>query len=177
MACELPILGLVLLNDEKAKEIAVGFTNEGTNLLEESLYDKLFIITPKEEMTPFEKELARVIGFAISRSVVFPDDYMEAFIKSWSGSLLSLAREQFVKDGYVIEKKAFHDAVKKVDPEVMKAVSENVDMKEALRLEYEKGRADVLKDLPRWENVKSPAIDDAKVWVDALDSFLASAQK
>lgn len=45
-----------------------------------------------------------------------------------AAELLSLAREQFVKDGYVIEKKAFHDAVKKIDPEVKKEVSDAIDL-------------------------------------------------
>jgi len=87
----------------------------------------LVIVTPKEELTPFEEELATIIGFAISQSVTAPDKEMATFVKDWSGTLLSFAREQFKKDGYVIEKKAFHDAVEKVDPEVMKEVSENVD--------------------------------------------------
>ena len=76
---------------------------------------------------------------------------MKEVVRNRAKELLSLAREQLIKEGYVIEKKAYHDAVEKVDPEVMKDVSENVDamMEEALRLEYEKGRADALKDMPR----------------------------
>ena len=89
---------------------------------------------------------------AIKTAAVSPYRTSEDFAKRHSAELLSLAREQFIQDGYVIEKKAFHDAVEKVDPEVMKEVSENVDaINEALRLEYEKGRADVLKNLPRWD--------------------------
>ena len=65
MACELPILGLVLLNDEKAEEMAVGFTNEGTNLLGEPLYDKLFIVTPGPEPGPelseFEERIFKLL--------------------------------------------------------------------------------------------------------------------
>lgn len=183
MICELPILGLVLLNDEKAEEIAVGFTNEGTNLLGEPLYDKLFIVTPEEELTEFEKAIKDMI----KPYAAWPDD----IFKEESAKLLFLAREQFIKDGYIIEKKVFYDAVEKVSPEVMKEVSvkkdeiferrrqtlptsgevEGIvksatdymrgfsdgastyipkDMKEALRAEYEKGKADALKDLPRW---------------------------
>ena len=141
MICELPILGLVLLNDEKAEEIAVGFTNEGTNLLGEPLYDKLFIVTPEEELTEFEKAIKDMI----KPYAAWPDD----IFKEESAKLLFLAREQFIKDGYVIEKKAFHDAVEKVDPGIMKEVSKNVDM-----TEYEKGRAEALKDLPRWKKAE-----------------------
>lgn len=68
-------------------------------------------------------------------------------VKETTTKLLNLAREEFVRQGYVIEKKAFHDAVKKVDPEVMKKVSEKWGaMKEALRIEYERGKADAFKD-------------------------------
>jgi len=118
MACELPILGLVLLNDEKAEELAVGFTTEGTNLLGEPLYDKLFIVTPKEEMTEFEK----AVGCVITDAQLIPRDKdgianihdIDEFIKKNAAELLHLAREQFIKDGYVIEKKAFHDAVENI---------------------------------------------------------------
>ena len=155
MACELPILGLVLLNDEKAEETAVGFTNEGTNLLGEPLYDKLFIVTPEEELTEFEKRIRFTIDEVTAGR--YNADNIED-VKGIAKGLLELAREQFIKDGYVIEKKAFHDAVKKVGPEVMKEVSESVDaMNEALRLEYEKGRAEALKDLPMWKKCQ---VDD-----------------
>ena len=86
MACELPILGLVLLNDEKAEEMAVGFTNEGTNLLGEPLYDKLFIVTPEEELTEFEKAVKDMI----KPYAEWPDD----IFKEESAKLLFLAREQ-----------------------------------------------------------------------------------
>ena len=51
---------------------------------------------------------------------------MKNLQKNHAAELLALARDQFIKDGYVIEKKAFHDAVEKVAPEVMKEVSENI---------------------------------------------------
>jgi hypothetical protein len=99
----------------------------------------LFIVTPEEELTEFEKAIKDMI----KPYAAWPDD----IFKEESAKLLFLAREQFIKDGYVIEKKAFHDAVEKVDPGIMKEVSKNVDM-----TEYEKGRADALKDLPRWND-------------------------
>ena len=104
-------------------------------------YD-LFIVTPEEELTEFEKAIKDMI----KPYAAWPDD----IFKEESVKLLFLAREQFIKDGYVIEKKIFHDAVKRVPPEIMKEVSKNVDMQMALRAEYEKGRAEALKDLPRW---------------------------
>ena len=115
----------------------------------ESTYD-LFIVTPEPELTEFEIHLLDWLSSDTSGEI--PMERMKEVVRNRAKELLSLAREQLIKEGYVIEKKAYHDAVEKVDPEVMKDVSENVDamMEEALRLEYEKGRADALKDMPRW---------------------------
>lgn len=112
----------------------------------ESTFD-LFIVTPEPELSEFEKvvsEFAKeVMGYTFQGV---------AGLRNCARQLMIAAREQLIQDGYVVEKKAFHDAVKKVDPEVMKEVSESVDaMNEALRFEYEKGRAEALKDLPRWK--------------------------
>ena len=52
------------------------------------------------------------------------------------------------------------NAVKKVDPKVIKEVSEKWDaMKEALRIEYERGKTDALKDIPKWRKF-APNIND-----------------
>ena len=126
------------------------YSEDGYSIFES---DKLFIVTPEEELTEFEKKLWEVLkseGSPIGPVEKFTNADKEVF-HSYASELLSLAREQFIKDGYVIEKKAFHDAVEKADPEVIKEVSKNVDMQIALRTEYEKGRADALKDLPRWK--------------------------
>lgn len=99
---------------------------------------------PEEELSEFEK----AVGLEI-----FDEPFEERHIKvikEESAKLLVLAREQFIKDGYVIEKKEFHNAVEKVATEVMKEVSDKVDMEEAISLGYEKGKAEALKDLPRW---------------------------
>lgn len=114
-------------------------------------YD-LFIVTPEEELTDWGK----AVGIVLTDYQLLPRDKdgianihdINEFTKKKAAELLSLAREQFTKDGYVIEKKAFHDAVEKVDPGIMKEVSKNVDM-----TEYEKGRADALNDLPRWKKI------------------------
>jgi len=121
-------------------QMAVGFTNEGTNLFGEPLYDKLFIVTPEEELTEFEKKLWEVLkseGSPIGPIEKFTDSDKEVF-HSYAAKLLAIAREQFIKDGYVIEKKAFHDAVEKVAPEVMKKVSENVNKMNDELTEFER---------------------------------------
>lgn len=102
---------------------------------------------PGPELSKFEKRIRFTIDEVVDGR--YNADNIED-VKGIAKGLLELAREQFIKDGYVIEKKAFHDAVEKVAPEVMKEVFDKVDIEEALRLEYEKGRTDALKDLPRW---------------------------
>lgn len=104
----------------------------------------LFIVTPEPELTEFESTFGRAM-----MEVPKPEEKEKwyQFLKEKAAELLDLAREQFIKDGYIIEKKAFYGAVEKVDPEVMKEVSDKVDIEETLRLEYEKGRADALKEI------------------------------
>ena len=112
----------------------------------ECKYD-LFIVTPEEELTEFEKAVYDCAWRKVTCKT--EGESKEEYAKRHAAELLTLAREQFIKDGYIIEKKAFHDAVEKVSPEVMKEVSENIGQLDALE-QYRKGRENALKDLPRW---------------------------
>ena len=181
MACELPILGLVLLNDEKAEEMAVGFTNKGTNLLGNPLYDKLFIVTPEEEMTEFEKAVD-----AIYESC----GVKELQVKKKASELLALAREQIIKDGYVIEKKAFHDAMENISDKHRAAMSveyashckvENGTRHAIMNWEaFQKvaqkfiniGKAEALKDLPRWRKAGACGKRSVRFWMLDQDALL-----
>lgn len=132
----------------------------------------LFIVTPEEELTDFENAFGQAM-----MEVPEPEEKEEwyPFLKEKAAELLSLAREQLIKDGYVIEKKAFHDAVEKVDPEVMKEVSENIDLENFIsslgerfpevsfakltriaKAAFAFGKAEALKDLPRWKKCTWP---------------------
>lgn len=131
----------------------------------------LFIVTPEEELTEFENELATVIGFAIAQSVSSPNEKMVEFVKNWSERLLSLAREQLIKDGYVIEKKAFHDAVEnisdkhlaemsvqyslhcKIEDGTRHAIMNWVTFQKVAQKFIDIGKDEALKDLPRWKKV------------------------
>lgn len=88
--------------------------------------EDLFIVTPEEELTEFENAFGQAM-----MEVPEPEEKEEwyQFLKEKSAELLAIAREQFINDGYVIEKKAFHDAVEKVDPKIMEEVSDNIDKK------------------------------------------------
>ena len=126
---------------------------------------------PEEEPTEFEKKLWEVLkseGSPIGPIEKFTNADKEAF-HSYAAGLLALAREQFIKDGFVIEKKAFHNAVEKVSPEVMKGVSEHMalssfisnlgsrypevsfaKMARIAKAAYNFGKAEALKDLSGW---------------------------
>jgi len=150
------IVGLVPTHQGDTETVQL-YCPDGTHIASSCRENfKLFIITPGPELSEFEK----AVGLEI-----FDEPFEERHIKvikEESAKLLALARKQLIKDGYVIEKKAFHDAVEKVAPEVMKEVSDKVDMEEALRLGYEKGRADALKDLPRWRKWENGACGNGR---------------
>ena len=99
------------------------FTLEGKNskTLEDSNND-LFIVTDEPELTEFEEQVKSCMFDSREICAIVDED-----VKQWAEILLSLAREQLIHEGYVIEKKTFHDAVSKVEPEAMKEVEENVN--------------------------------------------------
>lgn len=136
MACELPILGLVLLNDEKAEEVAVGFTNEGTNLLGEPLYDKLFIVTPEEKLTPFEQSIKD--RFFYGELAI-----EESEIKEIASELLSLAK-------------------KELEEEIPELEFESIEETLEYKAGYRAGKAETLKDLPRWSTNSDPDFKPGK---------------
>ena len=132
----------------------------------------LFIVTPEEELTEFEKELESFYNHHLQVCSYDNQGPVEDSLLDGASKLLALARKEFIKQGYVIEKKAFHDAVEKVAPEVMKEVSDKVDMEEALRLGYEKGKAEALKDFPRWEKDESFETEGTFMGVKGRECFV-----
>lgn len=105
-------------------EDVLTYDPDGTTGQQMSLPSDLFIVTPEPELSTWGK----YISGCLQKYGLLDCGAADRIAKECSVELLSIAREQFIKDGYVIEKKAFHDAVEKVSPEVMKEVSENVDM-------------------------------------------------
>lgn len=132
------------------------------------LDEDLFIVTPEEELTEFEKAVD-----AIYESC----NVKELRVKDKAAELLSLARKQFIKDGYVIEKKAFHDAVEnisdkhraemsveysihcKVEDGTRHAIMNWEAFQKVAQKFIEIGKAEALKDLPRWRRI----MDNGKV--------------
>lgn len=126
----------------------------------------LFIITPEPELSEFE----HAFGLAIVDAPE-PEEKEEwyPYIKEKAAELLSLARDQFIKDGYVLEKQSFQDAVEKIDDKDKAEMSIQYSLHckvengtrhavmnwEAFQKVAQKfidiGKEEALKDLPRWE--------------------------
>ena len=65
-------------------------------------------------MSDFVKEYCRLYKEGYADGQAGSEQLSDAILKASAAELLSLAREQFIKDGYVIMKKAFHDAVENI---------------------------------------------------------------
>lgn len=92
-----PIIGLFMA-DNGGEATTQNYPNGRWSEYEsyESDYD-LFIVTPEEELTEFEKALADVVGYAISQSVVEPSYETYKFAKDWSERLLDAAKKELCK--------------------------------------------------------------------------------
>ena len=125
----------------------------------------LFIVTPEPELTDWEG----FISGCLQKHGLLDCGAADRIAKECSAELLELAREELVKQGYVIEKKAFHDAVEKIDDrhkaEMCVEYSLHCKIENGTRHavmnwnEFQKvaqhfidcGKAEALKDLPRWK--------------------------
>lgn len=109
------------------------FTEENFDSVEALINKKL------SRLTEFEQALSNYLknDFEYFHTQKWDEKKWNDVIRTQSKELIAIAREQLIKDGYIIEKKAFHDAVEKVSPEVMKDVSDNVDKKEKELTEFQ----------------------------------------
>jgi len=136
-----------------------------------------FIQKKLSRLTEFELRLLDWLSSDTSGEI--PMERMKEIVKNRAAELLALAREQFIKDGYIIEKKAFHDAVEKVSPEVMKEVSDNVDnMKEELTeldqclLDYANQRDECEYDPTNVAELNEKVIDLTKFYANVLRTII-----
>lgn len=155
-----PILAVIYDGDTTD---SAWFTKDGKS--HDGVYG-LFLITPEEEKpTPFEEELSDIVEYCKKNG----DKVVDGYAKRHAVALLSIAREQFIKDGYVIEKKAFHDAVENISDRHLAEIniewSLHCNIEDGARrvvMDWEAfqkvakkfiniGRSEALKDLPTWE--------------------------
>lgn len=121
--------GTMCCSNAECESIEEMFEGECYDIIEVFIQKKLL------GLTKFEQEVSDIVEYCKEHGEHVAFDYAKRHAKT----LLALAREQLIKDGYIIEKKAFYDAVAKVDPEVMKEVSDNVDKENELAKKYLEG--------------------------------------
>lgn len=124
------------------------FTEENFDSVETLIKKKL------SRLTEFEQALSNYLinDFEYFHTIKWDDQKWNEVIRTQSKELFAIARKQLIKDGYVIEKKAFHDAVENVDPEVMKEVSDNVDKENELAKKYLEDYTKGYKDAEKQHN-------------------------
>lgn len=130
----------------------------------------LLIVTPEEELSEFENRLCEILDSAINYQIHSTHEETIKDVKKLAPELLAIAREQLIKDGYVIEKKAFNDneAVEhisdkhqaemsiqysthcKIEDGTRHAVMNWDTFQKVAQKFIDIGKADALKDLPRW---------------------------
>ena len=159
--------GSMCCSDTECAGIEKMFEGDKFDIIEAFIQKKL------SRLTEFELRLLDWLSSDTSGEI--PMERMKEIVKNRAAELLALAREQFIKDGYIIEKKAFHDAVEKVSPEVMKEVSDNVDnMKEELTeldqclLDYANQRDECEYDPTNVAELNEKVIDLTKFYANVL---------
>lgn len=136
----------------------------------------LFIVTPKPtDTSEFEMKVSEFAeAYNLAATNYESEEYktcngnLHLIIDKYAAELLAIAREQFIKDSYVIEKKAFHDAVENISDkhraEMSVQYSLHCKIEDGTRhaimnwSEFQKvaqkfidiGKEEALKDLPRW---------------------------
>lgn len=150
-----PIIGLFLTDD--GGETTTQNRPDGRwcdDLNYESDYD-LFIVTPEEEMSEFEKEYCRLYKEGYADGQAGSEQLSDAVLKTSASELLSLAREQFINYGYVIKKKAFHDAVESISDKHLAEMS----VQYSVHCKVEDGTRHAVLDWSEFQKVAQKFID------------------
>lgn len=119
-------------------EDVLTYNLDGTTGQQMQLPSDLFIVTPEEELTEFEKKLWEVLkseGSPIGPIEKFTDADKDVF-HSYAAKLLAIAR-------------------KELEPEILERLEEAYKNQDEVVYENGKrdGKAEALKDLPRWEKI------------------------
>lgn len=129
------------------------FTIDGKTLLRNN-EPELFIVTPEEELTAWQ----RFISACLQKYGLLDCGAADIIAKGSAAELLALAREQFIKDGYVIEKKAFHDAVENISDKHRAEMS----VEYSLHCKVENGTRHAIMNWKAFQKVAQKFIDIGK---------------
>lgn len=110
---------------------------------------------PEEEMSEFEKEYCRLYKEGYADGQAGSEQLSDAVLKASASELLSLAREQFIKDGYIIKKKAFHDAVEIISDKHLAEMS----VQYSVHCKVEDGTRHAVLDWSEFQKVAQKFID------------------
>ena len=138
-----PIVALVDDTDD-----IVTYNRDGTTGQQMQLPSDLFLVTPEPELSEFEDRLRIICEDAVIESRLFPERTSEDFAKKHSEELLDLAREEIEEE---LKKNLANNDIYRV-PEWLR---------EILVMAKENGRAEALKDLPRWKKIRDNGCVDA----------------
>lgn len=139
--------GAIACSSGECVSLEKAFTEDNFDSVETLIKKKL------SRLTEFEQALSNYLknDFEYFHTKKWDEKKWNDVIRTQSKELIAIAREQLIKDGYVIEKKSFYDAVKEVPPEVMKEVSDNVDKENELAKKhldgYTMGREDAMREM------------------------------
>ena len=113
---------------------------------------------PEEEMSEFEKEYCRLYKEGYADGQAGSEQLSDAVLKASASELLSLAREQFIKDGYIIKKKAFHDAIESISDKHLAEMS----VQYSVHCKVEDGTRHAVLDWSEFQKVAQKFIDIGK---------------
>lgn len=113
----------------------------------------LFIVTPEPELSEFEKVVSE-----FAKEVMGYTFQAVAGLRNCARQLMIAAREQFIKDGYVIEKKAFHDAVENISDKHRAEMS----VEYSLHCKIEEGTRHAIMNWEAFQKVAQKFIDIGK---------------
>lgn len=192
-----PILAIIHIEDRK--ESYAAFTKTGETL--STPREKLFILTDEQEnLTEFEKRvkeiadckedcsydysiyktLAKELLDIANKELKLPRfrvgdvvrEKVGATINGWNKTIRYISDVSYHFDYIIDGKERGGGCFSRKDEDKYVLVRPDEDFEEALKIEYERGKADALKDLPRWKKHKEASERLAAVWNDAITPWL-----
>ena len=133
---------IALLEEESGNEILLTYSQNGKNVIGNSNRPSdLFLVTPEPELSEFEKKLSDIFGYAISMSVSDPKKPTDEFVREYAPELLAIARKEL------------YTTIKRELEENPNGWAQRVEdaHNSGLKAGYKNGRAEALRDLPRWK--------------------------
>ena len=156
----MPIIILIQSDVDNGTEIPLQLYKNGKFYPKGDSNFDLFIITPEEEMTEWEKAICRVLRDAQfiprDKDGIANIHDIDEFIKNRSEELLVIAKEECKKQIENDYREIIYGAYKKGMDEALKDLEETGKVHcKSYDKGYEDGMKEALKDLPRWGDIRN----------------------